>query len=246
MPSYYWLKLWIDILDDWKVAPLPDRLWRRFVECCLVAKKVDDGGYLPAIEKLAFILRSEPVTLQTDLAALERETSTGDQPGIVQCIEGRWFVTNLEKRQANMSATERKRKQRERDRGQSRASHADVTKGDVEDRGTEDQTTEDQRSDDQTTDSIPRDAKEPAVADVLEAVRNLGITDPKATSLYGDYSERGDLDLLVPRLEGWIAHCANSKKDQFANPIGFAIMQTENGDDPPTPPPDEWADIIEH
>ena len=169
MPSYHWLKLWIDILDDWKVAPLPDRLWRRFVECCLIAKKLDDGGYLESIEKMAFILRISPTDLEDDLVALERATRTKDKPGIIQNIDGRWLVTNLEKRQSRMTPTERKRKQRERDREQSRESHANVTsvsrKVTTEDRGQRNRGTEEQRQEEQTT-----DAPAPAVVAALESI----------------------------------------------------------------------------
>ena len=171
-PSYHWLKLWIEILDDWKVAPLPDRLWRRFVECCLIAKKLDDGGYLESIEKMAFILRISPDALEADLIALERATRAKDKPGIIQCIDGRWLVTNLEKRQSRMSPAERKRKQRERDREQSRESHGDVTppsqKVTTEDRGSEEQTTEDRGSEQQTTDGA-------SAPDAVVALQDIGM-----------------------------------------------------------------------
>ena len=43
----YWLKLYIEILDDPKMAVLPDRLWRRIIELFLIAKKLHMNGHLP-------------------------------------------------------------------------------------------------------------------------------------------------------------------------------------------------------
>ena len=89
-------------------------------------------------------------------------------------------------------------------------------------------------------------------------MHDLGITGPKANQLVTAYTDNGDLPELVPRLEAWIAYCASggkAGKDQFYNPIGFAIDQTENGLDPPPAPMDDdrrryiegkHADIIEH
>lgn len=238
MTSYHWLKLWIDILDDWKIAPLSDRLWRRFIECCLIAKKLDEGGYLDSVERMAFFLRLAPDEMEQDLIALEQATRSKDKPGVVQKVDGRWFVTNLDKRQSRMTATQRKRKQRERDREVSRDGHDSVTKSDH--RG---QRTEDQRirgSDEQTTTDNRGAGAPAAAAAVLAQVHELGITDPKATSLVDAYLERGELPELLPRLQSWI-ECYEDRAG-IDNVLGLAIRQAENGLDPPQDgDSDYWA-----
>jgi len=49
MASNYWAKLWIEMLDDPKVARLDDHLWRRWVEIILVtAEQIAQDGALPS------------------------------------------------------------------------------------------------------------------------------------------------------------------------------------------------------
>ena len=42
MPSKYWIKLYHEVLDDPKMARLPDRLYRRCIEVFLLAGKSGD------------------------------------------------------------------------------------------------------------------------------------------------------------------------------------------------------------
>lgn len=110
MSTDYWIKLYIEIIDDPKMATLPDRLWRRVIELFLLAGKYGKGGLLPNAKQLAWMLRMPPDDLELDLVQI---ASTGI---IQQTPEGGWFVIQFETRQAPVPTAERMRKSRERTR----------------------------------------------------------------------------------------------------------------------------------
>ena len=94
MPSYYWLKLYYEILDDPKMGRLTDRLFKRTIQIFLMAGDFQHDGLLPPIEDIAWRLRPMSVDeLETDLADLA-------SVGILHKTERGWVVTNFEKRQA--------------------------------------------------------------------------------------------------------------------------------------------------
>ena len=133
MPSHYWAKFWIEILDDPKMGRLPDRLWRRAGECFLLAKEQNEGGYLPSLANMAWRLRLTEGELAADLEALAAEGIE-----IVQLKpDGRWFVRNSAKRQASASDAERMRRHRNRQR---KDQYADERNGYSDDNGDEDVT----------------------------------------------------------------------------------------------------------
>ena len=68
----YWIKLYHEILDDPKMATMPDRLWRRTVEVFLLAGKLskDKSGVIPDTRQLAWLLRMDTNELQGDLEQL--------------------------------------------------------------------------------------------------------------------------------------------------------------------------------
>lgn len=114
MASKYWLKMYHEALYDPKLACLPDNLWRRFWECCLMAADADEGGFLPAVEHMAWIVRVSADTLRSELGQMA-------QSGFVElCLDAskveRWYVTNFSKRQEAQTSTERWRKWRDRQR----------------------------------------------------------------------------------------------------------------------------------
>lgn len=96
----YWAKVYIEIIDDPKMATLPDRLWRRIVELILLAKKINNGGHLPDTKQLAWMLRMSTDDLDLDMKQI---ASTK----IVIQTETGWFIPNFEKRQAAATNTER-------------------------------------------------------------------------------------------------------------------------------------------
>lgn len=109
MKSKYWIKLYHEILDDPKMGKLPDRLYRRTIECFLLAGDFDQGGFLPPLEDIAWRLHLDAEQLETDLIELQRI-------GLLDVIDGRWFVAKFAERQAADSNTERWQRWNERQR----------------------------------------------------------------------------------------------------------------------------------
>ena len=237
MPSYYWIKLWLDTLNDPKMGTLPDRLWRRAIELFLVARTGTGDGYLPDLEDVAWSLRLSSEELIEDLMALENRT------GIIQLREDGWYVTNFAKRQATITDKERQRRKRERDKEPSRNSHAPVTSCDLEAEAEADVQTTEAEADEQqqTTDTEGIDA----VAG-LEMLLEFGVGEPSASTL---------ATCPLDHIEGHIAD-ARSKTKNLDNPQGFVVGQLQKGIPPPAPPDPaadrrryiegEFADVIKH
>ena len=102
MKHQYWMKLWIEMLDDEKVATLPHRLWRRWVEMLLLAKAHGDDGTLPDLRTMAWRLRETAEVLESDLVELAKT-------GLVASVDGLWIVPKFSKRQAPKDGAERQR-----------------------------------------------------------------------------------------------------------------------------------------
>lgn len=109
MAGNYWIKFYVEILDDPKMATLPDRLWRRFYELCLIAGRMNELGDLPEIKQIAWILRMSEDALQADMDELAKVD-------LIEKTANGWIVTNFAKRQEKMSGAERTQKFREEKR----------------------------------------------------------------------------------------------------------------------------------
>jgi hypothetical protein len=107
----YWIKVYHEIIDDPKMATMPDRLWRRTMEIFLLAGKLskDKSGLLPETNQLAWLLRMNSDDLLMDLRQLE-------SAGILKREGDGWLVVNFEKRQAASTSTERVQQFRDRKR----------------------------------------------------------------------------------------------------------------------------------
>jgi hypothetical protein len=134
MASNFWAKIYIEILDDWKMGSMTDRLWRRTIEIILLAKELDDDGHLPDIRSMAYRLHSSIDELEDELNGLAAV-------GIVQSLPEGWHVINYGAWQGPMSDVERQSRRRERIRKQeyhepvterSQDSHTTVTLRDTE------------------------------------------------------------------------------------------------------------------
>jgi len=104
----YWMKLYIEILDDPKMATLPDRVWRRIIELFLVAKRTGKDGYIPDTRQIAWMLRMSPDELESDMAQIA-------QTGIIERVVNGWFIPKFNKRQSASSNTERVQQFRKRE-----------------------------------------------------------------------------------------------------------------------------------
>lgn len=117
----FWIKLFVEILDDNKLGPLPVWLKWRFVELLLVAAEGDGSGTLPPVTQLAWRLRVDEIDLLKSLRAL-------CEIGVV-CEQGdHWKVANFEKRQYSESYERVKRfKERERNAKRNAVGNGDET-----------------------------------------------------------------------------------------------------------------------
>jgi len=111
MASYYWAKVYIEILDDAKMGRLSDRLWRRTIELILIAKDTDKDGDLPSLDDMAWRLRTNAELLEAELTDLARV-------GIVENRVSGWHVANFNKRQDAMTSADRTARHRERVKSQ--------------------------------------------------------------------------------------------------------------------------------
>jgi hypothetical protein len=182
MASKYWLKLYHEMLDDPKVARLNDSIYRRFIECMLLAGELDEGGLLPPLEDMAWRLRLSETALSQDMTRL----SLAGLAQLVKHEEGdadgnRWYLTKFAERQAPVPADERKRQQREREKkAKYYASHSDVTKGvtnNVTNRDTDTDT-------DKDTDKIKKKKPTPTPITIPESLNT-----PQFASAWVDFTE---------------------------------------------------------
>lgn len=97
----YWMKLWFEILRDPKMGRLPDKLWRRVIELFLIAGEYGKGGELPCIEDIAWILNKTPKVIITDLEKISKTGIVSKQD------DDSWIVTNFQKRNEPVSASQR-------------------------------------------------------------------------------------------------------------------------------------------
>ena len=107
MTKRFWIKLFIEILDDDKFGTLPEFIKWRAIELFLVAGENGNDGLLPPVARLAWRLRLDEVKIAETLSALT-------QVGVVHETPEGWVVTNFSKRQERVEGAERTRQYRER------------------------------------------------------------------------------------------------------------------------------------
>lgn len=131
MATQYYLKLYHEMLDDWKVLSLPDDLKWRFVQCLLVAGELDEDGWLPEIRQFASRIRPmNPKELQSDLEAL----ANVELVELRQYDDGceRWFVPKFEKRQQRSANAKRQADWRQREKEKKEAKKRKEIKEDID------------------------------------------------------------------------------------------------------------------
>jgi hypothetical protein len=110
MKKRFWVKLYLEILDDPMMGRLPNHLWRRAVECFLLAGRQGNDGALPPAEEMAWTLRLPEEKVLEDLRGLA-------EVGVVNEVgTGQWMVTHFAKRQASISDADRSHQYRVRKR----------------------------------------------------------------------------------------------------------------------------------
>jgi len=111
MSSYYWIKLYHEILDDPKMGLMSAELFSFTIKLFLVAGESDKDGELPSVEHIAWRLHIDTKTCNELLQELKRVC-------IVDCNEDEsiWTVINFSERQEAVSSKERVRQYRKRQR----------------------------------------------------------------------------------------------------------------------------------
>jgi len=107
MKNRYWIKLYIGLLHDHRMAKLDAVTWRHAVELFLLAGETGDDGNVGSLENVAWQLRVEEAEM---LACLEKLSSLG----IVHEEGDQWVVSNFVERQRPSTSTERVRAFRQR------------------------------------------------------------------------------------------------------------------------------------
>lgn len=112
MSSYYWIKLYDDILDDPKMGRLSDGAFRLCINLFLLAGRGNPrNGELPPFDDTAWVLRLGQEEFTSQWGELERA-------GIVGIIDGCPRVLNFEKRQGALTPAEKQKLYRDRKRGE--------------------------------------------------------------------------------------------------------------------------------
>jgi hypothetical protein len=129
MANSYFIKLYMEILDDPKIYQLRPTLRWRFIECLLMAGEQRDSGYLPETDKMAWRLRDDPEKVETDLAEL-------GEVGLLDLDNGCWHVRQFSKRQARQYSDNpdavRQREYRERKRKEAKEKEDKIKIKDVD------------------------------------------------------------------------------------------------------------------
>lgn len=105
MAAKYWIKLYIEILDDPKMGRMSEVLFARCIKLFLLAGDTEQDGGLPPLSDMAWRLRLDEEQLESDLYELQKL-------GIVEYQDGQWFVCHFAERQEAMKPAEKMRRQR--------------------------------------------------------------------------------------------------------------------------------------
>ena len=246
MPSYYWIKLWLDLIDDYRMASLPDHLWRRAIEFFLLARTAGGDGQLPPLSEVSWKLHTTPESLEADLAELQAATSSHDRPGIVQHTDEGWFVTNFAKRQRPLSSTERSRKHRER---LQRNGNETVAGPSLEVEEEVDVDVEVDVEEEAQPPPRKRDSGGAGGEKIVSKLVALNVHSNTAKKLVASPPpERRET--LVDDMSAWIAHY--SKQSGVKDAVALAVPQVRAGIPPPAPEPEYqrflaggYAEVIE-
>ena len=108
----YWIKFYIEILDDPKMATLEDRIWRRIGELFLLAGRMEADGQIPGTKQIAWMLRIPPKKQEQLANDLQRIADLG----IITANDKGWFLDNFKRRQSAISSTERSVQSRKKEK----------------------------------------------------------------------------------------------------------------------------------
>jgi len=106
--TFYWIKLYHELLTNSKMAMLDDHTWRRTIELFLVAGDYAMDGLLPPVDEIAWELHTDRDDIFVVLSTLEKL-------GVVDMVDNvSWVIVNFARRQAAVTSAERSRLYRKR------------------------------------------------------------------------------------------------------------------------------------
>lgn len=108
MAHTYWIKSYISILDDPKIARLPDYLWRMRMELQHIAGEYGKDGSLPPVADIAWRLRLDEVKAAERLSALSQ---VGE---VAQDVSGAWYIPHFAEQQGPSPTAQRVKAHREK------------------------------------------------------------------------------------------------------------------------------------
>lgn len=107
MARPYWIKLYIEVIDDPKMGLLPDDVWRAAVELFCIAGEYNREGLLPPLPDIKWRLRWDDEKASNLITKLENI-------GIITSTEAGLLVTNFARRQAPATGAERAQRYRDK------------------------------------------------------------------------------------------------------------------------------------
>lgn len=125
MPSpRWWIKLWVEILDDPKMGMMSDHIWRRTIEMILRAGELNEDGNIHSTEEITWRLRGDDVEMIQALRHMEKV-------GIVEHMpDGGWRLMHFAKRNEALDDVTRQRLSRKAKQNSNAMGHTPVTKSD--------------------------------------------------------------------------------------------------------------------
>ena len=128
----WWIKLWIEILDDPKMGMMQDHVWRRTVEMFLLAGELNEEGNLHTAEEIAWRIRGDEAEIIQALRQMEKV-------GIAEHLpDGGWRLTHFAKRNEALDDVTRQRLSRKAKQNSNAMGHRIVTKSDQKREGESD------------------------------------------------------------------------------------------------------------
>ena len=230
-----WIKLYHEILTDPKMGRMPDRLFRRTIELFLIAGKEDQGGMLPPVEDIAWMLRSTDKEIQKTLEDLEALN-------IIEKTDQGYHVTHFVTRQeSNLSGYEKVKRYRDNkskvindnpNDNQSKVinDNQDDNRNDIEmitpdkDKDIDKEIDIDKEKDKEEEKSIKRASKKSETKKVYGSHQNVLLTDDEYRKLCERFP---DADGKIEALSLGIASKGYKYKDHYATILNWARMDAE-------------------
>jgi hypothetical protein len=106
--TFYWIKLYHELLTNPGMGKLDDHTWRRAIELFLVAGDYAREGALPPLDDIAWELRTTPDDILQALLKLAELSVVGSLD------QENWAIVNFARRQAAVTSAERSRRYRQR------------------------------------------------------------------------------------------------------------------------------------